>query len=150
MIPERSASATPSTIAIRSTGSKTATSCLLVEHELDGVPLPVAGERQSVVDSTGPVVAAIEIVAVDVLALGDVGLPVAIAEGEGFRDVAHWRAEHERFWRDEVLPRLPAGSLDALDEKTAVVVEWFRVVAVGQRGVPKAVTVECTVTVECM
>ena len=110
-------------------GEKTATSGLLIEYELDGEPLPRVGERQSVPDSAGRRVATIEIVAVDVVALGAVDERVAVAEGEGFETVAQWRAEHERFWRDEVLPTLPAGSLSGLDDETSVVVEWFRVVS---------------------
>jgi uncharacterized protein YhfF len=55
-------------------GAKTATTGLLVEWELDGEPIPAVGERMLVVDSAEQPVAVIELVDVQVLALGDVGI----------------------------------------------------------------------------
>ncbi len=60
--------------------------------------------------------------------LGDADLRLAVAEGEGFASVAEWRAEHERFWSEEVLPG--TGLAGPLTDDTRVVVEWFRLVAV--------------------
>jgi uncharacterized protein YhfF len=65
-------------------GEKTATTGLLVEWELDSEPLPEAGERFVVVDSAELPVAVIELVDARVLALGDVDIDTAKAEGEGF------------------------------------------------------------------
>jgi uncharacterized protein YhfF len=107
-------------------GEKTATSSLLAEWQHDGEPLPVAGERQDVVDSDGRTVATIEILAVEVVALDDVDDHVARAEGEAYSTAAGWRAEHERFWRDEVFPGLPPRQRSVLDEDSPVVIQWFR------------------------
>lgn len=109
-------------------GVKTATSSLLVEWELDGDPLPVAGERQTVIDSDGRPVGVIEIVSVDVIGLGDVDLEFAIAEGEGFESVAQWREDHERFWLEQVAPALGDGVDVVLTDATPVVAERFRLV----------------------
>lgn len=109
-------------------GEKTATSSLMVEWEEDGEPLPRMGERQTVVDSEGLPVAVIEIVAVDVIRLGDVDLRLALAEGEGFRTVAQWREAHERFWTADIKPHQRGMSGSRLDDDTEVVVERFRLV----------------------
>ena len=60
---------------------KTATSSLLVEWELERAALPSRGERQTVV-SDGRPVGVIDILAVDVIRLGDAGPHLARAEGE--------------------------------------------------------------------
>ena len=111
-------------------GEKTASSALLVEYGLDEEPLPRRGERLAVLDSQQRPVAVIEIVAVSVMPLGEVGLDVALAEGEGFRSVAEWRRAHEEFWnsyRDWLRQRLEDASWQLTDD-TAVVVEHFRLV----------------------
>jgi uncharacterized protein YhfF len=107
-------------------GEKTATSALLIEWEVDGGPLPIAGDLQSVVDSDAQPVGVIELLAVEVIRLGDADLRLAVAEGEGFASVTQWRAGHERFWTDEVLPTLPDAA--PLSDDTRVVVQWFRLV----------------------
>jgi uncharacterized protein YhfF len=109
-------------------GEKTATSSLLVEWEHDGEPLPQAGQLTTVVDSGGSAVGIIELLSAQVIRLGDADLRLAIDEGEGFSSVAQWRAEHERFWNDEVLPTLPAELAPSLNDETLIVVERFRVV----------------------
>ena len=109
-------------------GEKTATSSLLVEWEHDGDPLPLAGDRSTVIDSAGEPVAVVELTAVDVLRLGDVGPDVARAEGEGFAGVDDWRTAHERFWNEHSLPDLPDEVISSLDDDTPVVVEHFRLV----------------------
>jgi uncharacterized protein YhfF len=111
-------------------GKKTATSSLLVEYALDEQPLPRRGERLAVLDSQQRPVAVIEIVAVHVTSLGEVGLDIALAEGEGFRSVAEWRRAHEEFWnsyRDSLRERLRDASWQLTDD-TEVVVEHFRLV----------------------
>jgi len=106
--------------------TKTATSSLLAEWEAEGEALPLPGERQTVVDSAGQPVATIEIVAVDVIRLDDADDRLALAEGEHYATAAGWRAEHERFWRDEVLPSWPTGTPPRIAGDTEIVVEWFR------------------------
>ena len=62
------------------------------------------------VDSAGAPVGVIEIVSVEVIRLEDAESTLAREEGEGFADVGEWRAAHERFWSEEVIPRLPRRS----------------------------------------
>lgn len=108
-------------------GEKTGTSCLLAEYEHDGEALPEPGDHETVVDSAGEPVAVLELTAVEVLALGDVDLDFALAEGEGFTTVAEWRTGHERFWTQEVLPTLPA-DVGPLTDATRVVAQRFRLI----------------------
>ena len=111
-------------------GEKTASSSLLVEYALDEEPLPRCGERLAVLDSQQRPVAVIEIVAVHLTSLGEVGLDIALAEGEGFASVAEWRRAHEEFWnsyRDWLRRRLADPSWQLTDD-TAVVVEQFRLI----------------------
>jgi uncharacterized protein YhfF len=109
-------------------GKKTATTGLVAELEIDGDPIPRAGQRETVIDSAGDPVAIIELLRVDVLRLGDVGLDVAIAEGEDYDSVAGWRAAHEEFWNGylDELRAAPGFEGLTLDDDTRVFVEWFR------------------------
>jgi len=108
-------------------GRKTATSSLLAEWEWENEPLPIVGEEQTVIDSAGTSVATIEITDCSVIELGAVDDTVALAEGEDYQTAAGWRAEHERFWREEVLPGWDAGAPAGIVDSTLVVVQWFRV-----------------------
>jgi uncharacterized protein YhfF len=110
-------------------GEKTATSSLLAEWDADNASLPEVGDRLTVIDSDDRPVSEIEIIAVDVMRLGDVDLELARAEGEGFASVDEWRDAHERFWRERVLPRLPAPLARSLDDDAEIVVERFRLVS---------------------
>ena len=105
-------------------GAKTATSSLLAEWEADAESLPKVGERMTVVDSDENPVAVVELVAVDVIRLGDAGPRLARDEGEGFKTVSEWREAHERFWGDQV----PADRVEPLTDDTRIVVERFRLV----------------------
>lgn len=110
------------------TGAKTMTSSLLVHYEIDGDALPVIGQRFVLVDSSGPR-AVIEITDVRLMRVADVGPDVARGEGEGFRDVAHWREAHETFWaqwNQEVALHLGRDSWTVADDEV-VVVETFHV-----------------------
>jgi len=106
--------------------TKTATSSLRAEWDVAGERLPAPGERETVVDSAGLPVAIIEIVAVDVIRLDDADDRLARAEGEHYTTAAGWRAEHERFWRDEVLANWPTSEPPGLSDDTEIVVQWFR------------------------
>lgn len=109
-------------------GKKTATSALAIEWELEGAPLPGVGQRFTVVDSDEQPVGVIETTSVEVIRLGDVDLRLAHDEGEDFEDVAQWRADHERFWNDEVIPTLPDGAVPRLTDETEILVTRFRLV----------------------
>ena len=109
-------------------GKKTATTGLAIEWEVEGEALPVVGQLHAVVDSSEQPVGVIETTSVEVIRLGDADLSLAHDEGEDFQDVAEWRVEHERFWNDEVIPTLPAGTLSGLTDDTQVLVWRFRLV----------------------
>jgi uncharacterized protein YhfF len=106
-------------------GVKTATSSLLADWERDGEQPPAAGERLTVIDSAGLPVGIIEILKTEVLAMSEVDDGVARAEGESYQTAAGWRAEHERFWREEVFADREA-DMPVLDDSTPVLVQWFR------------------------
>ena len=114
-------------------GKKTATSSLLVEWEHEGVPLSDVGERSTVINSAGQPVAVIQLQAIDVIRLGDVGLDVALAEGEGFSTVDDWRQAHEQFWNEHSLPDLPHELISTVDDDTLIVVEHFSLVRTADR-----------------
>jgi uncharacterized protein YhfF len=107
-------------------GEKTAASSLLAEWEEGDEELPSPGERRSVLDSNDESVAAIELTSVDVIRLGDADLDLALAEGEGFKTVSEWRETHERFWREQVIPKLTGPLAVELTDRTKIVVERFR------------------------
>jgi uncharacterized protein YhfF len=109
-------------------GEKTSTSALLVDYEREGDPLPEVGKRYAVVDSQERPVAVIETTELRVIPLGEVDLPFAREEGEGFETVADWREAHERFWAS-FLPDVRVG------DETPVVAERFRLVEVLQQHV---------------
>jgi uncharacterized protein YhfF len=58
-----------------------------------------------------------------------VDLGLAREEGEGFESVAEWRQAHERFWAEELIPRLPESMAGPLSDDAKVVVVRFRLVA---------------------
>lgn len=88
-------------------GEKTATSSLLAQWEADGEVLPAVGDRRAVLGSDNRPVAVVELTAIATIRLGDADLSLAQEEGEGFRTVTEWRREHERFWREHVIPGCP-------------------------------------------
>ncbi len=109
-------------------GEKTATTCLLVEYELESSPLPRSGERGIVVDSDLRPVAVIENTRFAQMRFAEVDLPIAIGEGEGFASVDDWRAAHIKFWTSrEFRDAIGASTFTPVDH-TAVVVIWFKVI----------------------
>lgn len=79
-------------------GEKTSTTGLLSDYEREGDPLPRVGERFQLIDERDQSVGIIETTEVWVSTIGEVDLPFAIDEGEGFSSVDQWRAAHEEFW----------------------------------------------------
>jgi uncharacterized protein YhfF len=101
---------------------------LLREFEIEAVPLPVVGDREVMVDSDARPVAVFVVTRVEQHRLADVGLEVALAEGEGYTSATEWRAGHERFWTsDEVRAELGDPTFVA-DDDELVVVTWYAVV----------------------
>ncbi|GGM57230.1 ASCH domain-containing protein [Dactylosporangium sucinum] len=110
-------------------GTKTATTALLQDYEIDDEPLPVVGARAAVVDSAGRRVAVIELTEVRISRLGDVDVEHARDEGEGDDSVAAWRAGHERYWHGTDY-RGWLGIPDfTVNDDTPVVLQRFRLVA---------------------
>jgi uncharacterized protein YhfF len=82
-------------------GPKRATASLVLEHELAGNPLPMAGAFSVVLDGTGRPRAMIRTIAVDIRPFGQVDAAFAWDEGEDDRTLASWREEHRHcFTRD--------------------------------------------------
>jgi uncharacterized protein YhfF len=111
-------------------GTKTATTALLQDYEIDGEPLPAVGDRAAVVDSAGRPVAVIELTGVRVSRLGDVDVQHARDEGEGDESVAAWRAGHETFWHGPDYRGWLGDPHFTVDDDTRAVLQRFRVVAV--------------------
>jgi len=108
-------------------GSKTSTTSMAVEYELENESFPHLGARQVVVDSAEKAVAVIETTDVDHVRLADVPLEHACDEGEGYSSVAAWRAGHERFWHSEEMRNFLGDPSFAVNGDTMVVLERFRV-----------------------
>ena len=109
-------------------GRKTASSSLLADWQREGEALAVAGQQRVVVDSAERPVAIIEIVQVEVIALGEADLGLAIEEGEGFASVAQWRDAHELFWSESSGDSVEDLRVRAFSDHTRVVVERFELV----------------------
>ncbi|MCZ4520647.1 ASCH domain-containing protein [Rhodococcus ruber] len=107
-------------------GAKTSTASLLVQYTDE--ELPRVGERGAVVDSAGVVVGVIETTAVDVVALRNVPLQHAVDEGEGYADVAQWRAGHKRFWQSAEIREELGDPNFTVNGDTQVVLERFTLV----------------------
>jgi len=110
-------------------GAKTTTTGLLADYELDAEPLPGPGDRQVVIDSAGIPVTLIEIVDVRVVRVGDIDLPHAVGEGEGYGSVAAWRSGHERFWHSREYREYRGDPAFTVNDDTLAVAQQFRLVA---------------------
>lgn len=116
-----------SLIAAIETGAKTSTSTLLREYEVGDEALPAVGDTGCVVGSDGERLFALQTTGVDVVRLSDVPLDHALAEGEGYTSVAHWRAGHMEFWTSAEI-RAELGAEFEPGDDTLVVLERFAVV----------------------
>jgi uncharacterized protein YhfF len=117
--------------ALALAGTKTTTSGLLVELELDGEAVPEPGAREILLDSADRPVAVVETVECPVKRLADVDDRHAIDEGEGDANAAEYRIGHERYWNgyiDDLRRRLGDPSF-ALTDDTLIVCQRFRIVA---------------------
>ncbi|WP_405822328.1 ASCH domain-containing protein [Streptomyces sp. NBC_01390] len=109
-------------------GSKTSTTGLVVDYEHEGEALPEVGGRSVVVDSGDRPVGIIEITGVRVVPLAAVDLAHALDEGEGYSDVAAWRAGHERFWHSAEMRAALDDPGFTVTDTTLTVLERFRLV----------------------
>ncbi|ELP68982.1 ASCH domain-containing protein [Streptomyces turgidiscabies] len=109
-------------------GSKTSTTGLVIDYEHEGDALPEVGGRSVVVDSEDRPVGIIEITGVRVVPLAAVDLAHALDEGEGYTDVAAWRAGHERFWHSAEMRAALDDPGFTVTDATLTVLERFRLV----------------------
>ncbi|WP_313549254.1 ASCH domain-containing protein, partial [Corynebacterium sp.] len=79
-------------------GEKTATASLHEEYQRFGEALPKVGELEIVIDSDAKPVCITRNTQVNIVPLSQVKDAHAVAEGEGFKDAAAWRAGHIAFW----------------------------------------------------
>lgn len=84
------------------TGVKTATSSAGPLYELEGEPLPRAGEHSVILDSREEAVCVTRTTRVYTVPFCDVSAEHAHREGEGDRSLAYWRRVHEDFFRKEL------------------------------------------------
>jgi uncharacterized protein YhfF len=111
-------------------GTKTSTTGLLQDYEIDGEPLPRVGDRSRVIDSAGRTVAVIELTEVRTARLADVDVDHARDEGEGDDTVAAWRATHEEFWHGQDYRGWLDDPTFTVDDDTTAVLSRFTVVSV--------------------
>jgi len=81
-------------------GIKDGTASSMWDYEATGEPLPEVGELSVVLDGRGEPRAVIETTDLRVVPFDQVDAEHARAEGEGDRTLEHWRAVHERYWRE--------------------------------------------------
>lgn len=101
-------------------GIKTATASAFVFYELEGEPLPEAGQYSVILDSREEAVCIIKTTRVFVIPFCNVDDRQAWKEGEGDRSLSYWRSVHERFFREELAE---AGL--TFDESMQIVCEEF-------------------------
>jgi uncharacterized protein YhfF len=104
-------------------GTKTATASAHADYATEGEPLPEPGTLGIVLDGAGNPRALVETTDVRVVAFDEVDAEHAHLEGEGDRSLAHWRAEHERFFTEH--------ATTGFDPQMLLVLERFRVVYAG-------------------
>lgn len=101
-------------------GEKAATAGLWkYDYERHGEAAEDAGERQILLGNHNEVVAVVEITRVAKYRFVDVPWDFAVAEGEGFRDIEHWRDGHRRYYEREGVD---------VDDDDLVICVWMRVI----------------------
>ena len=109
-------------------GTKTSTTSLAVEYELDGEPLPRPGDRSVLVDSNEQPLVVLEVTDIRLVPLRAVDLQHARDEGEGHDNYDQWRTAHEEFWHGAEFRSALGDAAFTVDDDTTVVLERFRVV----------------------
>jgi uncharacterized protein YhfF len=109
---------------------------LLSDFEREGEPLPKVGERFRLIDEQDHPVGVIETTEVRVTTIGEVDLPFALEEGEGFASVADWHEAHVHFWLSyaDVTRAWLKDPAWAPDDATPIVCERFRLVEPSATG----------------
>ncbi len=111
-------------LALVLAGKKRATASSLRGYEVEGEPIPRAGERSVITDWEGTPRCVIETVRVSVIPYGEMPWELARLEGED-ETLESWRANHERFFREE-----GAEIGYAFTEDMPVVFEEFEVIEI--------------------
>lgn len=111
-------------------GTKTSTTGLLQDYDIEGTSLEPVGERSVVIDSAGVPVAVIELTDIGVCRIDEIDLQHALDEGEGYASVADWRAGHENFWHSPQYRGWLGDPSFTVDDATMAVKQRFRVVEV--------------------
>lgn len=120
----------PDTLAeLTRKGIKTATASAGPLYELEGEPLPQAGEYSVILDSRDEAVCVIRTTRVYTTPFCEVTAEHARKEGEGDRSLAYWRQAHEDFFRTEL-----AGAGLEFTPDMPVVCEEFEVAYPSGRG----------------
>lgn len=83
-------------------GIKTATASAYPMYELDGEPIPAAGEYSVILWADGSAACIIRTEKVCVTPYEDVSAQHAYKEGEGDRSLSYWRSVHEEFFCKEL------------------------------------------------
>lgn len=115
-------------------GTKTTTSFLHLELEIDGEELPTIGRREVVIDSDNRPVAVIETTEVRVLPLAQVDRQHALDEGEGYSGTEDWRRGHEEFWHGPEYREAMGRPGFTVDDDTLMVAIRFRLIKDLRRG----------------
>lgn len=105
-------------------GTKTTTTGLALEYERGGTPFPAVGERFAVVDSNGLPVAAIEMVEVRLVRVGDIDLRHVLDDGD--ESVAQWREAHAEYWHSAEMRETLGEPAFTVDDDTVVLAQRFR------------------------
>ena len=112
-------------------GVKTATSSALPLYELEGEPLPEAGEYSVILDSRGEAVCVIRTERVEIVPYREAGAAHAFWEGEGDRSLAYWRQVHEAYFTEE----LARAGLAFTEDLPVVCEEFHRVWPSGEEPI---------------
>ena len=82
------------------TGEKTATESAYPLYEVDGEPLPKAGEYSVILDSADNAVCIIRTEKVTVIPFNEVSADHAYKEGEGDKSLDYWREVHRKIFTE--------------------------------------------------
>ena len=111
-------------------GTKTSTTSLVVEYEVEDEAFPQTGSRQVVVDSSNEAVAVIETTDVQHVRLSAVPWEHARDEGEGYSSLSEWRVGHECFWHSAEMRNYLGDATFTVNDDTRLILERFRLVTV--------------------
>lgn len=107
-------------------GTKTTTTGLALAYEREGTPFPAVGQRFAVVDSDGRPIAAIEMVEVRLVRIGEIDLRHVLDDGD--ESVAQWREAHEEYWHSAEMRETLGEPTFTVGDDTVVLAQRFELV----------------------